>query len=47
MNKKKPNKTMNIKMANVATNRANKLNKVSIKMAPPQILIGQLFAWVS
>jgi hypothetical protein len=35
MNRKKLNTTINISTAQVATNRANRLSIVIIKMAPP------------
>jgi hypothetical protein len=35
MNRKKLNTTAKISTANVATNRANKLSIVTIKMVPP------------
>ena len=42
MNTKKPNTNIKINMANVATNRINKLTIVVIKMVPPLVQISQV-----
>ena len=42
MNRKKLNTTINISTAQVATNRANMLSIVTIKMVPPLALINQV-----